>query len=185
MNRNLLIVGAGVYAVVAAEIAGDMGIFEKIGFVDDGRTQTPNGTKVIGTTRELTALAGEYGNIVVAIGNPKVRLSLLSKIREEMPYRIVTLISPKAYVSPSALVESGCIIEPMAVVHAGCVLAQGCLVSAGAVINHASKCCEGVHVDCNATVTGYSHIPARTKICNGQVCKSKEPVKPEEVFLNT
>ena len=37
MNRNLLIVGAGIYGVVAYEIAADMGRFEKIDFVDDVR----------------------------------------------------------------------------------------------------------------------------------------------------
>ena len=185
MDNCLLIVGAGVYAVVASEIAADMGCFEQIAFVDDGRAKTPNGIEVIGTTRDLTALASRYSNIVVAIGNSEVRLSLLRKIREEMPYHIVSLISPKAYVSPSAQIENGCIIEPMAVVHAGCVIAEGCIVSAGAVINHAGKCCEGVHLDCNATVAGYALVPAHTKICSGEVYKGQKPVEPGEVFLNT
>lgn len=43
MNKNLLIVGAGTYGVVASEIATDMGCFEKIAFVDDERKTTPNG----------------------------------------------------------------------------------------------------------------------------------------------
>ena len=34
-NGKLLIVGAGSYAVVAAEIAEEMGCFDKIAFVDD------------------------------------------------------------------------------------------------------------------------------------------------------
>lgn len=40
MNKNLLIVGASTYGVVASEIAADMGCFEKIDFVDDER-KTP------------------------------------------------------------------------------------------------------------------------------------------------
>lgn len=35
MNNNLLIVGAGIYGVVAKEITESMGYFEKIAFVDD------------------------------------------------------------------------------------------------------------------------------------------------------
>lgn len=50
MNKNLLIVGASTYGVVASEIAADMGCFEKIDFVDDERKTTPNGIEVVGTT---------------------------------------------------------------------------------------------------------------------------------------
>ena len=140
MNKNLLIVGAGLYALVASEIAMDRGCFEKIAFIDDARTTTPNGIAVIGTTQALTELSKDYSNIVVAIGNANVRNSLLTQIRENSSYHIVSLISPKAFVSPSARIAAGCIIEPMAVVHTACVLEEGCIVSAGAVINHASKC---------------------------------------------
>ncbi len=171
MTENLLIIGAGTYGVLASEIASDMGCFEKIAFLDDNAKTTPNGIEIIGTTCDMDVLAVEYRNIIVAIGNTDVRLSMLSRIKEETPYRIVSLVSPKAYISPSAQLGEGCIVEPMAVVHTGCVIATGCIISAGAVINHASKCGEGVHVDCNATVEGYCFVPAGTKICSGEVYK--------------
>lgn len=171
MNENLLIVGAGTYGVLASEIAVNMRCFQIISFVDDNAKTTPNGIEVIGTTRDIDKLAMEYTNIIVAIGNPDVRLQMLNKIAEETSYRIVSLIDPKAYVSPSAQIMSGCIVEPMAVIHTGCVIDKGCIVSAGAIINHASTCCEGVHVDCNATVEGYCTVPSKTKICSGEVYK--------------
>lgn len=102
MNKNLLIIGASTYGVVAAEIATDMGCFEKIDFVDDERNITPNGIEVIGTTRDIDELASQYSNMIVAIGNLEVRLSFLKKIEEKMPSHIISLVSPKAYVSPSA-----------------------------------------------------------------------------------
>ena len=171
MNGNLLIIGAGIYGIVASEIAADMGCFEKIGFIDDKRKTTPNGIEVIGTTQDIDRLTDQYRNIIVAIGNPVIRLSLLKRIESGTPYRIVSLVSPRAYISPSAEIMSGCIIEPMAVVHSQCVLRSGCLISAGAVVNHAATCCEGVHVNCNATVEGYCHVPAGTKISSGKVYK--------------
>ena len=126
MNRNLLIVGAGVYGLVAKEIAEDMGYFEKIDFVDDSSKTTPNGIAVVGTTKDLAELAGRYGNVIVAIGNPTFRLQMLTRIEEETLLQIVSLISPRAYVSPSAQIGRGSIIEPMAVVHTGCILSKGC-----------------------------------------------------------
>lgn len=77
MGQNLLIVGAGTYAVVAAEIAADMGVFRQIDFVDDAQQFTPTGAAVVGTTQDIIALASQYGNIVVAIGNPEVRNYML------------------------------------------------------------------------------------------------------------
>ena len=182
-NKNLLIVGAGIYGLVAKEIADSLKCFENIAFVDDIKTETSNGIKVVGTTKDIEKLTLEYGNAFVAIGNAEVRLQLIRKIEEEMPCRIVTLVSPRAYVSPSAQIGKGSIVEPMAVVHTGCVIATGCIISASAVVNHASMCCDGVHVDCNATVAGHTLVPAGTKVCSGQVFKRDE-VKSEDLFFN-
>lgn len=84
MNKNLLIIGTGTYGIVASEIAADMSCFEKIDFVDDKRKTTPNGIEVVGTTRGIGELAVYYSNIIVAIGNPKVRLSLINTFESGM-----------------------------------------------------------------------------------------------------
>ncbi len=178
MNNHLLIVGAGIYGVVAYEIADSMKCFDKIAFVDDNRTSTPNGFEVVGTTKDLDELSCQYSNIIVAIGNPDARMKLLGRIEEELPYRIVSLVSSRAYVAPSAQVMAGCIIEPMAVIHTGCVIAKGCFVSAGAVVNHASMLCDGVHVDCNATVARSTIVSVGTKVESGTVYQSQNPHPP-------
>ncbi len=173
MKQKLLIFGAGIYSVVAAEIAADMAAFEKIAFLDDIREQTPNGIPVIGRIGDAVNLGQHYTHAIVAIGNPKVRLSLLQWIREETALTIATLVSPQAYISPTAQITEGSIVEPMAVVHTGATLACGCLISAGAVVNHAAECCEGVHVDCHATVAGHAVVPKCTKIKSGEVFDGK------------
>ena len=172
MNGNLLIVGAGSYALVAAEVAEDMGCFREIAFVDDRTKNLQNGACVVGTTQDVDRLAGAYSHIVVGIGNSDVRLSILEQLQNKANYQIASLISPRAYVSPAAKVSEGCIIEPMAVVHREAVLEKGCIISAGAVVNHESACGQGVHVDCNATVAAYAKVPAKTKVCSGEVYRN-------------
>lgn len=157
------------------------GLFDKVDFVDDMKKETPTGSKVIGTTDDLTALATNYDSIVVAIGNPKVRLAMLERIKAETSYQIVSLVSPRAYISPSAQVKQGCIVEPMAVVQSGCVIGEGCIISAGAVVNHASICFDGVHVDCNATVDGYCKAPSGLKICSGEVFRKESSLDTNDV----
>lgn len=171
INKNLIIVGAGAYGIVALELAEEMKCFSEIDFVDDFKKTSANGKKVIGTTNSLNELSSKYGNIAVAIGNPEIRASLIKKIEEETSFNIISLISDKAYVSHSAKIEKGCIIEPMAVVHTGCVISKACIISVGAVVNHFSKCCPFVHVDCNAVIEGESIVPEKTKITSCTVYK--------------
>lgn len=174
MNKDLLIIGAGIYGLVAKEIAESMGCFERIAFVDDAVKDPPKGIDVIGTTAEIEKLAIDYPNIVVAIGNPKARLELIERAEALDNCMVVSLISPYAYVSPSAKLGDGCIIEPMAVVHTGCELSRGCIISAGAVVNHCSVLCDGVHIDCNATVPGNMLVSKGTKVCSGDVFQGEK-----------
>ena len=80
MNNNLLIVGAGCCGLSAKEIAESMGCFGKISFLDDNIRKMPDGSQVLGTVHEYENFAVEYGNIFVAIGNPKIKLDDLMKI---------------------------------------------------------------------------------------------------------
>ena len=166
MKGKLLILGAGMYGAVAKEIAQSTGRFSQIDFLDDVASVTASGEAVVGTFADLDELAEHYTGALVAIGASEVRMRMLG-ILDSVGIPIVTLISPHAYVSPSARIAVGTIIEPMAVVHTGCVLERGCIVSAGAVVNHFSTCRAGVHVDCNATVAGDVVVPRGMKILSG------------------
>ena len=157
MKRTLLILGAGQYGSVAYEIANAMNCFEKIAFLDD------SSERAIGKLSMYAELKGEFTHAVVAIGKTSVRMQWLAKLRAA-GYHLDPLIDPRAYVSPSAEVNSGSVIEPMAVVHTASVLKEGCIISTGAVVSHECTCCRGVHVDCNATVAAYAIVPAKTKI---------------------
>ena len=117
-ERNLLIIGAGVYGAVAKEIAQATGRFDEISFIDDGAKIAYSGDEVIGTVEDIESLSCAFANVSVAIGNPAVRLSLIGRIEERTSCKVVSLISPLAYVSGSAEIGRGSIVEPMAVIHA-------------------------------------------------------------------
>ncbi len=172
MNNNLLIAGAGTYGLVTREIALDMKCFDKIAFIDDSATQAPDGSEVIGTFSDIQKLSKEYSNIIIAVGNPDIRENLSDFIENNVDINLTTLISPKAYISPLAKIEKGSIIEPMAVVHVGCNVGKCCIVSAGAVINHMSTCHDFCHIDCNATIGGYTTVPKKSKVECGSIFKN-------------
>ncbi len=176
MNKNLLIIGAGVYGAVAMEIAQSLNCFDKIDFCDDGGSAACDAMQIVGSSDELERLAASYGYMMVAIGNPEVRRRLINRIGE-LPVKLAALVSPDAYIAPSAEIGAGSVIEPMAVVHTLAKIGKGCLVSAGAVVNHASVCEDFVHIDCNATVAGNTVVPTGTKIKSGDVYLGKDVIK--------
>lgn len=171
MNKNLLIIGAGCCGLSAKETAEAMGCFEKISFLDDNTKEMPDGTKVLGGINDFENFVMDYSNIFVAIANPEIKLNLLKKIKETTPYKIATLISPRAYISPTAQIMQGSLIEAMAIVNTGSVIAQGCIIGAGSVVNHCSMCCDGVHLECNAVVADNTIVPAGTDIDSSVVYK--------------
>ncbi len=186
--KNLLILGAGQYGTVAKEIARSMDCFDKIDFLDDRHgTADPNYREnSIGRIDEYEKFSDEYGCAVVAIGAPELHCDLTEKLKEAS-FLLPRLVSPKAYVSPSAQLEEGCIVEPFAVVNSNAFIGAGSILSAGAVVNHNSVVMEYCHIDCNATVAGQTIVPAGTKVCSGEVfrktsdffvSKENEPKKP-------
>ena len=159
-NMKLLILGAGEYGQLVKELARNQ--YPTIDFLDD------NSDAAIGKLEEYQNLKDQYQNAIVAIGNNEIRHQWLLKL-EEAGYTLATLISDKAYVSPTATIEPGVIIEPMVVVNANTTIKKGSIISAGAVINHNAVVNEGSHIDCNAIVGADAIVPKLSKLYYGQV----------------
>ncbi len=150
---NLLILGAGQYGAVVKELAIATRQFEMIDFLDD------NKECAVGKFNEYKKFIGCYSHAIVAIGNPDIRLNLLESLNGH--FKIATLIHPTAYVSPSAVIGSGCVIEPMAVVHTNARLGMGVLISSGAIVNHGCMVGDGCHIDAGAVVTKETIVKAK------------------------
>lgn len=160
INKNLLILGAGQYGQIAKEVAESMGCFEKIAFLDDNIEQA------IGKIEDYERFVTEYSYAFIAIGNAELRLKYIEKL-EEACFRIAILVSPKAYVSPSAQLIKGSIVEPMAAVNANSTISIGCFVCAGAVINHDAFVGDGCQLDCGSIVGSGVVLTALTHLnCN-------------------
>lgn len=160
--KNLLIIGAGQYGTMLKESARALNEYDKIDFLDDENEEA------IGSLSECEKFVDTYQYALVAIGNGAIRLEVTDKLKAA-GYTIASFISRRAYISPSASVEEGCVIEPMAVISTGSKVCRCTIVSSGAVVNHNSTVLEGCHIDCNATVRSNSTVPEKTKIECGKV----------------
>jgi len=121
--KSLLIIGAGSHGRTVAETAEACG-YDKIDFLDD------NAQIAIGKTDQLERLSGSYDGVIVSIGNNEVRKELIHRIQKaDAP--LVTLIHPRAFISPSASVGKGSIVLPGAIVQSNVVIGSGCIISIG------------------------------------------------------
>ena len=159
--KNLLILGAGGHGRVAAEIAESLGY--TISFLDD-----KPGDGVIGSISELEKFSPGFDTFFIGIGNNAVRHKLQARLAE-LGLAVATLISPRAYVSPSVKVGCGTVIEPGSIVNANVTIGCGCIVSVGSIIDHDSVLEDFSHVNTGAICMSGAHVAGEQKIEAGEV----------------
>lgn len=163
--NNLLIIGAGQYGAMIKESARALNLYDRIDFLDD------KSELAVGKIDEYKNFTDTYRCAIVAIGNADVRVETTEKLKEA-GYEIVSFISRRAYVSPSAKIAEGCVIEPMSVIGTAVEVSKCTIVSSGAVVNHNSTVGEGCHLDCNSTVCSNTTVPPKTKVEYGVVFRN-------------
>lgn len=159
---NLLILGAGQFGRMTQEIAESVGIFGKIDFLDD------NGDRAVGKLRDYERLFGEYVAAVVAVGAAAFRTEWLARL-EAAGFELPAIVSPDAYVAPSARLGAGVIVEPSATIQSRATVGRGSIVSSGAVLRHDAVVGECCHCDCNSVVASGASVPSATKLEIGEI----------------
>ena len=157
---KLLILGAGHYGQLVKEIAKNK--YTIVDFLDD------NSKMSIRPLNDYLKLKNKYNDAIVAIGDNNIRMMWLIKL-EKAGYNLATIISDKAFISLSSIIEPGVIIEPMAVIHISSKISKGSIISAGAVVNHNAVIEQGSHIDCNAVVGADTVVPEKMFLRCGQV----------------
>ncbi len=158
--KRLLILGAGQYGLAVKEIADASGEYDIIEFLDD------KSDIAVGTMENI--LAESYDGAVVAVGSAEIRKRLTQSIE---PSRLVTVIHPRAHISPSAVVGKGCIVEAGAVLCANTRIGTGTIVMSGAVVGHNSEVGDFCQLKYNSVVPEGKCVPGLTKLDSNEVFK--------------
>jgi acetyltransferase-like isoleucine patch superfamily enzyme len=162
-KTRLLIIGAGGHGRSVAEAAELSGLFDVVGFLDDGLPtgQTVLMSSVIGAIAGLSngdhlkRFRNACDQAFVAFGNNVV----LENITQELVaagFRIATVIHPRAFVSPTAVVGSGSAVMASAIIGTEAHLGLGSIVNCGAVVDHHARVEDFGHLGVNACMAGGS-----------------------------
>lgn len=107
----------------------------------------------------------------VALGDNELRVTLLQKLAAA-GYDTPVYISDAASVSPSAVLEPGCVVLPQAYVGAGAHLGTGCIVNGGAIVDHDAVLGRGAHVAPGGIVKAGAEVAPFAKVDSGEVIRS-------------
>ena len=167
--KKLLILGAGGYGKTVADLASQLGCYDKIAFLDDGRS----GEGILGKCGEFVTFSDGDTEMYPAFGNSSIRMHWLKSLRDA-GVTVPALVHPRAYVSPTARLGIGTVVLPMAVVNTGVQVGSGCIVNIGALIDHDSVLEDGVHLAPGAIVIAENRIPEKMKVDSTQVIDNRE-----------
>lgn len=152
---RLLVVGAGGHGRSVAEAAELSGKFDVVGFLDDSMSagETVLGSAVLGLVGNIANHRSACDQVIVAIGNNAVREKLMHQLAKT-GFEFATVVHPRAFVSPSAILGRGSAIMAGSVVGTEARLGTGIIVNCGAVVDHHAIVEEYGHLGVNASMAG-------------------------------
>jgi len=159
LNKRLLIVGAGGHGRSVAEAVLAANQFELAGFADDAAHASTQiwGIPVLGTTADLRSYRNYADAAIVAIGNNALREALSEKLRVA-GFELVTVIHPRAIVSPTAIIGVGSAIMAGAIVGTEANLGRGVIVNCSAIVDHHAQVEDFGHLGVNACMAGGARL---------------------------
>ena len=164
---GIIILGAGGHGKVVAEIAGLMGKWDNIAFLDDNsKLKEVSGIPVIGSFADTALLKDRYKSAFVAIGDTSIRMRLIDQLSSN-GFDIPVLIHPFSCVSKDCSIGRGSVVMAGVVINPGTVVGNGCIINTSSSIDHDCIVEDGVHISPGAHIGGTVKIGSNCWICIG------------------
>jgi sugar O-acyltransferase (sialic acid O-acetyltransferase NeuD family) len=165
---KLVILGCGGRGKVMLETCLAAGL-EVAGFLDDRfQGSVVLGRPLLGRLEEFTDLGAGIDGFVVAIGDNRLRMDWLLRLRAG-GRRFPTVIHPFSWVSESARFGDGCAVAGGAVVNAETQFGEGVVVDICASVGHDCVVGSYAHISPGARLAGGAVIGERAWIGTGSV----------------
>lgn len=155
-QRKIIVVGGFSEVFELCRLCG----FQVIGFFDQGKPQRDYGCPWLGYTEEAEEVYRQYGQdagLVISPDKPLVRRRLTAFFTG-VGFRLETLISPLAHVSPTASIGQGCLVQSFATVSSYSTLGMGVRINTGGMVTHDCGVGDFTTIAPGAILLGYVQV---------------------------
>ena len=174
-HNKLILLGGGGHCKSCIDVIEEEGKYEIVGILDH---QELLGQKLldytfIGTDDNIRKFSDEGYSFFITVGqvnSSDIRKKLLSLLHENHA-KIVTIISPHAYVSKYATLGKGTIIMHDALVNAAASIGNYCIINSKALIEHDASIEDFCHISTSSVVNGGTKVKEGTFFGSNAVSK--------------
>ena len=182
----IVLIGAGGHCLSCIDVLESAKSYWVVGILDTVEKvgSKVSGIEVIGTDDDIPDMVKQYKNFLISIGqikSPEKRIKIYNSVKKYGGI-LPVLISPKAYVSPSAVVGEGSIIMHNALINAGAVIGICSIINTGALIEHEAVINDFCHISTHAVVNGQVTIGKRSFLGSNSVIANNVSL-PDEIIV--
>jgi sugar O-acyltransferase (sialic acid O-acetyltransferase NeuD family) len=172
---KLILIGAGGHAQSCIDVIEHQNCYDVAGLV--GSSEELNswvlGYQIFATDLELRSLSQQYPWALVTVGQiktPQIRMRLYKDL-VDLGFKLPTIVSPTAYVSPRASLGPGTIVMHGAVINAGAHIGRNCIINSCALIEHGVNIGDHTHISTGAILNGDSLIGSGSYVGSAAVIR--------------
>ena len=150
---DVVIFGAGGHAKVVIDTCRSTGIWRPVACFGESRWKELDGVPVEAESGATQWIERGISYAVVAIGNNRIR----ERVGDEAiraGFQLITVVSPFAYVSRTAVLGAGTVVMAGAVVQTEALLGEMCVINSGASVDHECRLGRAVHAAPHSTICG-------------------------------
>ena len=174
-HPELSLIGCGGHAISCIDVIEQQDIFKIVGLVGLPEEKLIKSFEypVIATDNELVELAKSYSHALITVGQiktPEIRIRLYQHVME-LGFKLPTIVSPRAYISPHTSIGLGTIIMHGAVINARVKIGNNSIINSCALVEHGVAIGDHAHISTGAILNGDVCVGPGSYIGSGSTIK--------------
>jgi sugar O-acyltransferase (sialic acid O-acetyltransferase NeuD family) len=182
----IILVGGGGHCISCIDVIRSTNKFEIVGILDISEKvgTIVSGISTIGSDADIPELAANGMSFLITLGQIKSSQSRVAiyKTIKDSGGKLPVVISPRAYVSPSASIDEGTIIMHDSLINANAIIGSNCIINTGALIEHEAVIGIFCHISTHAVVNGQVTVGNNSFIGSNSVIANNVSL-PEGIII--